>query len=314
MTVQQHEAIKGCAIGEKLMEAVEYLDKLHNGVAGGAFSTGYAALDERIGGLIPRCVLLFAAPPGTGLTSWALGMARRVALAPGGTGVGFLCLGTENSVRPVVRLLVNQTVGGIRKVRGGALDSADWQQLLDAAGEVKNAPLYFGAAVEADMPTLRKTAEAFQQEHRIRVLFVDNIQHIQPSAKEDGGGRKDASILAGLPALAQDLDICVVALAPLTSSAATKAASDTELVRELGTWGTGADVMAVLQVDGDGRWSGDGGAEVRRARLRILENNLGSVGSVMLEPFPDEVFPATVTPAVSADDDAGCAEPDMEDY
>ena len=293
-------------VSEWITEAIDCLDKMHSNSSDMALLTGHAKLDEMIGGLRPGEQALFVARPGIGLTSWALGMARRIVTGRTPQRVGFISLETGSAAQLVLRLICSRAGVSLREVRSGKLSAIWWEKLMLAAQEIKNAPLYLETTGSLEMSTLREKVEALHRAHDIRVLFVDNIQRVQISPSERGGVISDlpARVSAGLQAMAEELHISVVALAKLPPSADPSITPlNAEQLNELCTWGRHADMTAVLHRK-DTLWQSYGSdKKEQKTELMVIGNGFGPAGTVTLDFFPDEIIRDANVAADSDGDD-----------
>ena len=287
--------------GEMIAEAIEVLDKLHN-TNDDAISTGHAKLDEMIGGLRLGELALFAARPGIGLTSWALGMARRITTGCKAMNVGFISLETGSAAQLVLKLIVSRAGCSLREVRSGKLSAAWWGYIMQAAHEIKDAPLYFEATGgPLEMSTLREKVEALHRAHGIRVLFIDDIRRIQIFPAERGGviDNVPSQVSAGLQAMAEELHISVVALAKLPPSPDPSITPlNVEQLNELCTWGRHADMTAVLCRKDSLWWSYGSDKSEQKTEMLVIENGFGPTGTVTLESFPDKLIQSEDTVVV----------------
>ena len=179
---QLHSGADMAHIGEKIMGAVEYLDKLHNkdeSVYG--IRTGYPDLDGLITGLKPGDLFVLAARPSIGKTAFAMNVATNVAMGhnPRPVGVFSLEMSTEQLI---LRLLCSRAGVNLREIRDGALSHSRWNDIMAAASSFKTAPIYIDDTGTLDILALRAKARRLKQQHDVQVLFIDYLQLLKPAS------------------------------------------------------------------------------------------------------------------------------------
>ena len=133
-------------------------------------STGLSAVDDKINGLSKSDLILLAARPGMGKTSFALNVALNVAKASGkAVAVFSLEMSKEQLVN---RMLCSEAMMDAHKLRTGALEDSDWPKLIQAMGPLaENGRLISGNLRESDWV---KIAEAASTLSRTDIKIDDN--------------------------------------------------------------------------------------------------------------------------------------------
>jgi replicative DNA helicase len=173
--------------------------------------TGYADLDALVGGVRPGELVVVAARPSVGKSSFALGLGRAVAQA--GRTVLFCSL--EMSVRTLAaRLLAWESGVPAAKFERSTASEAEYARMMEAAGREERLPLY----IEASARTLTEVGawgRRLRKERELACLIVDYLQLLLPESRHESGEAEVASVVRALKLLAVDLDIPVVALSQL---------------------------------------------------------------------------------------------------
>src|SRR5690606_17705187 len=103
-------------------------------------ATGFSGLDNKLSGLMPSNLVILAARPGVGKTTFALNIALNVAMKAKKP-VGFFSL--EMSKEELVdRLLVGQSDVDAWRLRTGRLTDDDTKRIVAAMGDLAEAPIY----------------------------------------------------------------------------------------------------------------------------------------------------------------------------
>lgn len=183
--------------------------------------TQYHKFDEMTAGLQPGDLVIVAARPSMGKTSFIMNAVQNAAVAHK---VPALVFSLEMSkVSLGERLLCAQARVDSAKLRRGMLDQRDWVLITKAASDIAEAPIYID---DSGSPTLleirakcrrwRADSRIFTKDEQLGMVVIDYLQLIQGRAsKEDNRQREISEISRGLKALAKELRVPVVALSQL---------------------------------------------------------------------------------------------------
>jgi replicative DNA helicase len=231
---------------DESFERLGMLTKQDGSIRG--LSTGFRHLDGILGGLQRSDLLIVAARPAMGKTSFVMNIAEYVALDLKKT-VGMFSL--EMSKEQLVdRLLSSIAHVDVSKLRRGNLTEQDLSALVEAQGELAEAPLYIDDAGMASVLEVRAKARRLQAERGLDLLIIDYLQLMAGSSRASSDNRVQevSEISRGLKALAKELNCPVIALSQL--SRAVEARNDKRPMlsdlRESGSIEQDADVVMFL--------------------------------------------------------------------
>lgn len=175
-------------------------------------STGFSALDSRLGGWHRSDLVIVAARPSMGKTSLILGSA--VAAAKQGFRVGVVSL--EMSCRQLgIRMLGMEAPLDVHALRSGAIKHEGWWILAHAGESLSRVPLWVDDSACLTVDHIVAKARQLRAKHGLDLLVVDYLQLLQsPGTETRQQGIADAS--RGLKLLAKELDIPVVVLSQLS--------------------------------------------------------------------------------------------------
>src|SRR3989344_4653912 len=213
---QQHVKRDFIHLKDALAESFDRLDELQktSGKLRGV-PTGFRDLDQKLAGMQDSNLIIFAARPGMGKTSFALNIAQHAAVV-GGLPVGIFSL--EMSQEELVdRLLVAQADIDAWKLKTGRLDEKDFDRLSHAMGQLAEAPLYIDDTPGASLAEIRTKARRLQMEYGLKLLVVDYLQLIQGRNLENRV-QVVSEISQQLKNLARELKVPVLALSQLNRS------------------------------------------------------------------------------------------------
>ncbi len=210
-------------IDNLLSEAFERIDELHkrSGNLRG-LSTGFYDLDNLLAGLQKSDLIILAARPSVGKTSFALDIARQAAIK-NKVGVGVFSL--EMSKEQLVdRMLCAQANVNLWKMRTGNLsdreEDNDFQKIGDAMGSLSEAPIYIDDSPNCSVMEIRAKSRRLQSERGLGLIVIDYLQLMEGRGKYgDNRVQEISEISRGLKGIARELNVPVLALAQLSRAA-----------------------------------------------------------------------------------------------
>lgn len=205
-------------ISSSLKEAWERFEKLN---AGGdvhrGIPTGFTALDNLLAGLQKSDLIIIAARPSMGKTTFALDIARNAALQ-GGASVGIFSL--EMSDQQLVdRMLAAEAGVDSWKLRTGKLSNDhEFEAVQSAMARLAEAPIHIDDQPGNNILKMRSAARRLKNERGLDLLIVDYLQLMSPTSTKasDSMVQQITEISRSLKILARELDIPVVALSQLS--------------------------------------------------------------------------------------------------
>lgn len=243
--------------------------------------TGFRDLDNKLAGFQDSNLIIFAARPGMGKTSFALNVAQHVAVNEG-LAVGIFSL--EMSQEELVdRLLVGQADIDAWKLKTGRLDDKDYDRLSHAMGQLADAPLFIDDTPGISISEIRTKARRLQSEQELKLIIVDYLQLIRGRNLENRV-QEVSEISQGLKNLARELKVPVFALSQLNRSVENRGGTKKPQLadlRESGAIEQDADVvMFIYREDQE---------NMEQITLAIEKHRNGPTGEIPLIFRPDRV-------------------------
>lgn len=267
-----------------LSDCMTTLDTLHERkTAITGVPTGYRHLDAPLGGLQRADLVVLAARPGTGKTSFALNVARNACQS--GYRVAFFSL-EMSKVQLGMRLLSMEAHIDQHRLRLGWVEDHEWDQLVAALGLLSEGQMWIDDTAALSLASLRSRARRVQAQHGVDLIVVDYLQLMR--AAIDGSGKRMqnreqeiAEISRGLKAVAKEVNVPVLALAQLSRAVETRASKVPQLsdLRESGAIENDSDV--VLFIYRDELYTPESAA-AGTADLIIAKHRNGPTGTVRL--------------------------------
>jgi len=206
------------AISDILAASFDRIDKMHRekGVLRGVTS-GFRALDNLLSGLQPSDLIILAARPSMGKTTFALNIALNAAVKAK-VPVGFFSL-EQSREQLVDRLLCAQAMVDGWKLRTGNLKEDDFPAIGMAMGVLAEAPIFIDDSPALNTIEIRTRARRMLAENKLGLIVVDYLQLIEGKK----GGSSDfnrvqevSDISRSLKAIARELNVPVLALSQLS--------------------------------------------------------------------------------------------------
>lgn len=278
-------------IDNLLTDAFNRIDDLHkqSGKMRG-LPTGYYELDNLLAGLQKSDLIILAARPSVGKTSFALDLARQTAIK-NKAAVGIFSL--EMSKEQLVdRMLCAQAGVSLWKMRTGNLsdqdEDNDFVRIGSAMGQLSEARIYIDDSSNTSIMEIRTKARRLQMERGLDMLIVDYLQLMEGRGKyTDNRVQEIAEISRGLKGIARELNIPVIALSQLSRTVEQVKPAIPKLshLRESGSIEQDADiVMFIYRKAADRNYNFDELTEEERtmAEIHIAKHRNGPTGKIDL--------------------------------
>ncbi|NMB33171.1 MAG: replicative DNA helicase [Clostridium sp.] len=249
--VMQKRNTQGFAlIKEVLVDTFNRLEELYNNkghVTG--IPTGFSDLDFKTSGLQKSDLVLIAARPAMGKTSFVLNIAQHVAIH-GGVPVAVFSL--EMSKEQLVnRMLCSEAMVDSQKIRTGKLDDNDWQKVARALGPLSDAPVYIDDTPGISVTEIRAKCRKLKIEKDLGLIVIDYIQLMQGRGRGENRQQEISEISRSLKILAKEIDVPVLTLSQLSRAPEQRADHRPILsdLRESGAIEQDADIVMFLYRD-----------------------------------------------------------------
>jgi len=205
------------------MTAIEQMNssgKLLNGIP-----TGYDRFNEFTSGFQPQDLIILAARPSMGKTSFMMNIAESIAL-PGKDGgprnggqrlysVGVFSL--EMSKEQIgLRILSSESAVPNHLIRAGMLSERNWRDLAEASGRLAKAKIFVDDTPGIDPMEMRAKARRLKMEAGLDMVMVDYLQLMSIKGKIESRQQEISQISRGLKAIAKELNVPLVSLSQLS--------------------------------------------------------------------------------------------------
>lgn len=199
-------------ISEIIIETYDHLQQLsgsdkaeHMGVP-----SGFTQLDNMITGLNKSDLILLAARPAMGKTSFALNIAANVAKKGKTVAVFSLEMSREQLVQ---RVLSSEAKVQSQLLRNGNLTTDDWTRLAEAAEILSKVPLYIDDSTGITVAEMKARLRRMKD---LGLVVIDYLQLMSSGRRIENRVQEVSEITRGLKILAKDLNVPVITLSQLS--------------------------------------------------------------------------------------------------
>lgn len=210
--------------------------------------TGFRDLDNVLSGLQPSDLVILAARPSMGKTSFALNIAQNVAKKGFSVGVISLEMSKEQLVE---RMFCSLLEVDSWKLRTGKLTEDDFMRIGSIMDQLYAMKIYIDDSVGNSIVELRAKARRLQMEHGLNFLIIDYLQLMSASSKgynQTNRVQEISEISRALKGLARELRIPIMALSQLSRAVELRPSKIPQLsdLRESGAIEQDADVVMMM--------------------------------------------------------------------
>jgi len=247
--------------------------------------TYYSELDEKTSGLQPSDLVILAARPSMGKTSFAMNIAENAAIH-GSKVVGVFSL--EMSKEALLqRMLCSVARVDAHKFRTGSLWQDDTRKIQQAIEQLAHAPIFVDDTPGISISEMRaKARRLVQSQGKLDLLIVDYLQLMSGSGgrRYENRTQEVSAISRGLKGLAKELRVPVIALSQLSRAPETRGSGDHRPqlsdLRESGSIEQDADL--VMFIFREEVYKPDDPELEGRAEIIIAKQRNGPIGRINL--------------------------------
>ena len=250
--------------------------------------TAFYDLDAMTNGLQKSDLIILAARPAMGKTSFALNIAQNVALK---ANVPVAIFSLEMSKEQLVqRLLCSEAEVDTQRLKTGNMQAKDWEKLAVAMDAFSQAPIYIDDTAGCTITDLRaKCRRLAMAEKNLGLIVIDYLQLIEGSGREDRL-QQISGISRGLKILAKELNVPIISLSQLSRAVEGRQDKRPQLsdLRDSGSIEQDADIVMFIYRDeyyknaNEDEEMAEKAANKGEAEIIIAKHRNGPVGTVKL--------------------------------
>ena len=210
------------AMNDALKDAFEVLRvRSESGGTVTGLPTGYTEFDMMTAGLQPTDLVILAARPAMGKTTFALNIAEYAAIK---SKKAVAVFSMEMSAGQLAMRLIS-SVGRINatRLRTGQLEDEDWSRVTSAIRILKDqAKVFIDDTPGLSPDVLRSKARRLKREHDLGLIVIDYLQLMSVPGNNENRATEISEISRSLKGLAKELNVPVIALSQLNRSLETR--------------------------------------------------------------------------------------------
>ena len=194
-------------------ETIHRIDCLNNEETRGDYigiPCGINALDDMLTGLNKSDLIILGARPGMGKTSFALNIARHVALKEKKTVCFFSLEMTRDQLAQ--RLLSAEACISSEKLRTGKIEGSEWTNLVQATEILSKAEIYVDQTTRI---TVNEMKAKLRRMDKVDLVIIDYLGLMASTKKTDNQAQIIGDITQNLKNMAKELNVPIICAAQL---------------------------------------------------------------------------------------------------
>ncbi len=233
-----------------VMAVIDSAQKMYGGEGGSGLNTGFDDLDKMTTGFHGGEMIVIAARPSMGKTSFVMNIVENLAV-PKDKRVPCAVFSLEMTAQSLVqRLLCSRAKIDMNKLRSGFLSKTDMHAMMRVAGDLAEASIFIDDTPGLSINELQAKARRLKQQHDIQLIAIDYLQLLRAPdvGNRDGREKEIAAISGGIKGIAKELNIPVVVLAQLNRNPDSRGGGKPRMsdLRESGSIEQDADLIGLL--------------------------------------------------------------------
>lgn len=268
------------SISAVLERGFEQIEKMFNnkGETTGVAS-GFPELDSKTSGFQPGDMILIAARPSMGKTTFAINIAQYAAIREGKNVVVFSLEMSKEQL--AYKILCAEANIDMLKLRTGELEDSDWERIAKASGPIAASKIFIDDTAGVSIMEMRSKCRRLKIEYGIDLIVIDYLQLMSGSKGSESRQQEVSEISRSIKALAKEMHCPVIALSQLSRAPEQRSDHRPMLsdLRESGSIEQDADLVMFLYRD---EYYNKETEDKNVAECIIAKQRNGPVGTVKL--------------------------------
>lgn len=258
-------------------------DRFNNGDAITGLPTGYTEFDMMTAGLQPTDLVILAARPAMGKTTFALNIAEFAAIKSKKAVAVFSM--EMSAPQLALRLISSNGRINATRLRTGQLEDEDWARVTGAISMLKETKIFIDDTPGLSPDVLRAKARRLKREHDLGLIVIDYLQLMSVPGNSENRATEISEISRSLKGLAKELNVPVIALSQLNRSLESRTDKRPVMadLRESGAIEQDADMIVFIYRDD--YYNRENSPDKGLAEIIIGKQRSGPTGSLKLKFF-----------------------------
>lgn len=208
--------------------------------------TGFIELDELTSGLQAGQMIVIAARPAMGKSTFALDIARSAAIKHNMTTVFFSLEMGRNEI--ATKILSAEAGINLSELRKGQLDEDQWSKIANAMGKMDSAPLFIDDSPNMTLMEIRAKARRLKQRNNLQLIVLDYLQLMSSGKRVESRQQEVSEFSRALKLMAKELEVPLIALSQLNRGSEQRTDKKPQIsdLRESGSIEQDADMVILL--------------------------------------------------------------------
>lgn len=272
------------SVNNALKDAFDVLqDRFNNGGSVTGLPTGYTEFDNMTAGLQPTDLIILAARPAMGKTTFALNIAEFAAIKSKKAVAVFSM--EMSAAQLALRLISSNGRVNATRLRTGQLEDEDWSRVTGAIRMLKETKIFIDDTPGLSPDVLRAKSRRLKREHDLGLIVIDYLQLMGVPGNSENRATEISEISRSLKGLAKELNVPVIALSQLNRSLETRTDKRPVMadLRESGAIEQDADI--IIFIYRDDYYNKETSPDKGLAEIIIGKQRSGPTGSLKLRFF-----------------------------
>ena len=239
-------------IGESITKSYLSLSEkqLQTGLTG--LSTGFVDIDQKTSGLQKSDLIVIAARPGMGKTSFAMNIAQNASVDSGAT-VAVFSLEMSN-LQLANRMLCSFAEVDMQRLKTGQLTDNDWKKLAKSLNPLSSAKLYVDDTPGITIAEIRSKLRRLNiQTGALDLVVIDYLQLMTYKGKASNRQQEISELTRNLKLIAKELNVPILLLSQLSRASESRRDGRPKIsdLRESGAIEQDADIVILLSKESE---------------------------------------------------------------
>jgi replicative DNA helicase len=211
-------------------------------------STGFLKLDDSTGGLHEGELIILAARPMLGKSSFALNIAQHVAAKPKGKKAVAVFSLEMSKESLLTRMFCSAARVDQQKFRSGYLNQSERTRLQESVADIHSAPLFIDDSAGTNLLDIHAKLRRVRDEEDLGLVIVDYLQ-LMEGPKRENRVQEISALSRGLKVMAKDFRVPFLVLSQLSRAPETRQGDHRPMLsdlRESGSIEQDADIVMFI--------------------------------------------------------------------
>lgn len=208
--------------------------------------TGFRDFDDVTHGLHPGQMIVVAARPAVGKSTFGIDIARSASIKHKMTSVLFSLEMSQTEI--AMRMLSAESEVPLQNMRKGVMDDADWDRLARTLNKVSDAPVFVDDSPNMSLMEIRAKCRRLKQRHDLKLVIIDYLQLMSSGKQVESRQQEVSEFSRAIKLLAKELEVPVIAISQLNRGSEQRQDKTPQMsdLRESGAIEQDADMVVLI--------------------------------------------------------------------